>query len=234
MAEFFGVNHNCMDLDDVRRRLLRKYKKIFGDLSNLPDGPVAAKMAVALIYGQPTAPAMAKDLLPRLNYIHHRSADALEIFTIGYLERGAEDDPMPLFDDSAFVRAVEELERETDWRYSGETDLIFLASSLKITRDEHGDIMPEIALEFDHVVCLCLEKAIAQKTVSSGAGLIEDIVRASANGNKLHFVMELSGVLAARHAKTGFVKWLAGLVKIDADALRNYSSSMTADLRGKL
>lgn len=231
MTGFYDVSRGCMSLDDVRRRLVRAFERALGSLKELPEGRGLATMATVLIYGPPDAPMMKSDILPRLNYYHHRSSNAVEIFTIAYNERGGDNDPMPLFDDEGFANAIAELERATKWKYSGQTDMLFLASTLDMVRRPTGSILPSVRFVFEEVVCLCLERVVADKAISSGAGLIEEIIRASSHRSKGEFVSEVATALAAQNAKKGLINWVAGLLKLDAVALQNVGTVLANDLR---
>lgn len=206
MTAFYGVSRGCMGLEDVRRRLGTQFSRTLGNLKELHEGHRLAMMPTVLIYGPPNSPAMKNDVLPRLDYYHHRSSSAVEIFTIGYNERGNDDDPMPLFDDESFASAIREIEEKTSWRYSGQTDLLFLASELDIVRTPTGFVLPSVRFLFSEVVCLCLEKAVTDKAISSSAGLIEEIVRASSQKSKGEFISEVATALARRNAKKGLIK----------------------------
>lgn len=117
---------------------------------------------VGIIFGRPSVELFEKQISPNLAYWHHRSADHVDFFCIGF-GRGRG------FSPQAFTGAVRHFESETDWRYSGGTDLILLNARLPIGRGR-------VELEYDRTVVLRLEEAVRIGAVKNISVFFEQII----------------------------------------------------------
>ena len=85
----------------------------------------------AFAIGLESAEVIQKQIRPNLGYWHLRSGDHFDFFCIGFPTASK-------FNPHTFHSTVEYLERETDWSYSGGTDLIHSCQeNCKIMRALH-------------------------------------------------------------------------------------------------
>lgn len=239
MVEFYGVvrGGGSMDMSGLGQRLLDVYKKRLGELPRDKE-QILGNLPIVLIYGRPESPAMKSEIMPGLQYLHARSGELFEIALMGYEHRSQylgdleelENPAAALYEPQVFASAVRDLETKTTWSYSGQTDFIFVMSSLHMER-KYNSIMPEVKFDFSSSVSLCLEISIANKLIPSASWLLEEVTRATDPSERANPVSAVSSALAIRNAKAGFLKWIASLLKIDADALRNVGSSVAVDVR---
>lgn len=111
------------------------YPKICSELTNKVRWSENVKMA-GLLFARPTSILAASEIVPHLDYFHHRSANHVHFFCGGY---GAYWPPGKFKDQNAvilmngtdwffsaeqFNQLRSEIERKIAWRYSGATDLI--------------------------------------------------------------------------------------------------------------
>jgi hypothetical protein len=240
MNSFYDVTSGGMDLSSLKNRLTSVYKRRLGELPK-DEEKIIGSLPVALIYGRPECPAMKNEIIPALKYLNARSGNLFEIALMGYNHKGncGTDTDTPegwaevLYDAEHFSNSVKDLETSTTWKYSGQTDFVFVMSSLHMEMWNNQFIAPEVKLDFSLSVSLCLETAISNKLIPSASWLLEEVTRAADPGLPHGVVDAVSQALVARSAKAGFVKWIAGLLKIDTDSLRNVGSGIAIDVRRK-
>jgi hypothetical protein len=182
---------------------------------------------VGLIFGRPACKVFKDELLPDHNYYYLRSGANVELFYMGfaspdseYLTVGAFDEND--FSDQSFVSAVEDFEKRTTWKYSGQTDVILLNSFFSPKQ--------RVYLDFTNVFAIQLEEAIDSKLIRSGRALIEEIMRQSRNADSEDIVMKVSDVIFLRNARQSFLSWVTGLVKLKAEDLGNAYKSCVRDV----
>jgi hypothetical protein len=73
---------------------------------------------IGLIIGRPSEPLVQEQIIPNLSYWHHRSATFIDLFCVGFLSKE--------FDGGEFNRTIAMFEANTEWKYSGGTDLILV------------------------------------------------------------------------------------------------------------
>jgi hypothetical protein len=84
-----------------------------------------------ILLARPQCPVTQKEVLPHLDYWHYRSDDYTEFFCVGCTPLVPDGDrsPMPIthvggqtwyFSAEAFAGVVEEIERQTRWRYDSD------------------------------------------------------------------------------------------------------------------
>jgi hypothetical protein len=235
---FYGVTATALGLFGIRNKLDTVFKKRLGSLPT-HEGQRLASVPIAIIFARPDSPAFKADLFPSLEYYHHRSSKLIELFVIGYLPKSySQGDDISanewsdlLFDAEKFAESIGEIENETTWRYSGQTDIIVAMAHLNMRKYPNGALMAQSEIDFSQAVCLCVERAVADKLIPSGSAFLENVIRASRQSDVDDVVASLSRGLAIRGGKAGLIKWIAAWMKIDADALKNVCSSIAIDLR---
>ena len=93
---------------------------------------------IGILLCHPESPLGKTEILGHLPFFHVRSGDAIDFFCAGYgaywppehhtdqkvVARINDEDW--LFSNDAFLQVIEELERESKWKYSGETELLLI------------------------------------------------------------------------------------------------------------
>jgi hypothetical protein len=182
---------------------------------------------VALIFGRPACNVFKEELLPDRAYYDLRSGTNIELFYMGYADPGAKHVTGGEFDDNdfsdqSFESAVSDFEGLTKWEYSGETDVILLNSFFTPHR--------KVRLDFTNVFVVHLEKAIDSKLIRSGRTFIEEVMRQSRNCAGEDVVTSTSDGMILRNARSSFLSWVMGLVKLKAEDLGNAYQSCVRDI----
>lgn len=135
---------------------------------------------VAVLFCNPNTEFCKKEILESLSYLHHRSGTAINIFCCGYGAYWPKEkypDLVPvtkiegvdwLYSDKAFVSVVEEFEEKTNWKYSGENELLLL--------DVIPSSEPKI-LNINNAIVCNLEQMKKDNAFSSVRSLFEKLIR---------------------------------------------------------
>lgn len=135
---------------------------------------------VGLLFCMPNSKPGKDEVLPHLDYFHHRSASFVDFFCIGY-ERIAESDakeawPQPVavagnarwhFSASDFNLCRGQIEAETKWRFSGETDLLLAVAR----KPKHGQAF----LDYSCAIACNLEEMARDNAIQSIRSFFEKI-----------------------------------------------------------
>ena len=136
---------------------------------------------IGILLAHPNAPLAKSEIVDHLNHFHHRSGEAIDFFCVGY---GAywPDNHYPdqtkivkidgvdwLFSDKAFSQVIDELEKETKWQYSGETELLLISA----IKDEEGNT----SLDYGAAIVCNLEAMLKDKAFSSVRAFFEGVFR---------------------------------------------------------
>ncbi|MFY4822382.1 hypothetical protein ACOTVO_06425 [Aliarcobacter butzleri] len=131
---------------------------------------------VGILFCQPSIKFVKDEILPSLDYLHHRSGDNINFFCCGY---GAywppENENVVItidgvnwsFDNKSFISIIEEFEQSTKWKYSGETELLLL------------DIIPSTnnKLNIKNAIVCNLELMYKDKAFTSSRAFFENLIR---------------------------------------------------------
>lgn len=102
-----------------------------------------------------------EQILGNLDYYHLRSSSYLDFFMPGYDLRDGDNK----FDIEEYVQFIEYFERNSKWRYSGETELLLLQF--------HADT----GFDFSKCISIWIDKAVANGYVYSFSVLFEQLVQ---------------------------------------------------------
>ena len=139
---------------------------------------------VAVLFCNPNSQFCKDEILNSLNYFHKRSKHYIHIFCCGYgafatftqyndIQQVVNIDGTPWFySDTSMVDVVENFENKTEWRYSGENELLILDV---IPSDKSDDITINNA-----IVCN-LELMKKDNAFSSVRSLMEKLIRYAAS-----------------------------------------------------
>jgi hypothetical protein len=165
------------------------YETVCNDLANAFRQRYAGTDAVRLVgflFARPTSQLAKEQIVPNLDYFHHRSANHVDFFCAGYgmyweifrssvpdmevVVARVGDNPW-LFSAMLFDQFRQEIEQEAEgWTYGGGTELI-LANA-------HYDSSSESAtVDFRQAIVIDLDAAIQENAITNVDHLFEEIVR---------------------------------------------------------
>jgi len=101
---------------------------------------------VGLIIGRPSEPLVRDQIIPNLEYWHHRSAAYVDLFCFGFY-------PNKDFAARDFERALISLESNTRWTYGGGTELLLFNVNYSLEKwTVEPDFSTALALTLESVV----------------------------------------------------------------------------------
>jgi|688.fasta_scaffold41113_2 hypothetical protein len=156
---------------------------------------------VGLLFSSPTSKLAKDEILPNLEYFHHRSGDLADFLCVGYSSSQIEVSSSPLsqvvatvnsrnwhFSPADFNKSRAEVESHTRWRFSGETDLL-LVTAQPISMSE---TVPQYVLDFSSAIACNLEQMIRDGAIQSARGFFEKIFQLIETQQSSDSVMSLS------------------------------------------
>jgi hypothetical protein len=141
-------------------------------------GAVANVRMVGLLFA-PAEVRLARDeIVPSLEYFHHRSGNNIDFFCAGYSRYGytpgerpvSKDDPPWMFSLDAYHHFQEEIERLSGWRYSGEADLLLMNGF-------RGGDGRGASLDFGSAIVCDLDRMMKDGAIHSVRRFFEDVFR---------------------------------------------------------
>ena len=143
-----------------------------------PDAGSGNIRMVGLLFA-PAEVRLAKDeIIPSLDYFHHRSGNHIDFFCAGYSRYGftpgetpvTNDDPAWMFSRKLYDRFRRDVERRSRWRYSGEADLILLSG-------KRGSDDNTASLDFSSTIMCDLDRMLRDQAILSVRRFFEDVFR---------------------------------------------------------
>ena len=140
---------------------------------------------VGFLFARPSSRLAAEQIVPNLDYFHHRSADEVDFFCAGYgMYWEVFRDKVPdmqvvakvgdrdwLFSATMFNRFRQEVEREAKkWKYGGGVELV-------LANAHYEPNTSSAVIDFNSAVALDLDKGLADEAFVTVEHLFEDIVR---------------------------------------------------------
>lgn len=150
-------------------------------------------------------PQSSKEILDNSEYLHLRSNGYIDFFFPGYLIKEDIDtskDEWKIshsweFDTEEFVRAIKYIEGISRWRYSGDTEFLFLEYSSGRIRFQNS-----ISLNTDYL--------LKDNVIPSLPSLIEDIIRTAKSYNRVSdFSRELNCLEAKKSTMNAIKKYIS-------------------------
>jgi hypothetical protein len=166
-------------LDFIYHDLTDRY---FGEDASPSDDAIRP---IGILLARPDHTVAREEILPALDYFHHRSGEDITLYCAGYGRYWYEDgmvyndaqkvaelsDTSPwMFSPKAFSVFVSTLESRTTWTYSGNPELVLL--NIMVDREEE-----DVLFDFSRVLIIDLQDAKADGAISTLNGLMEDIFR---------------------------------------------------------
>lgn len=96
------------------------------------QGLTANSVLVGLLFARPSDDFAAKNIIPELDYFDTRSGESLDFFCVGYSKTQTPLSQAVIkvkgvqwwFDNDSFDKFRRQITRESNWKYSGETELL--------------------------------------------------------------------------------------------------------------
>ncbi|EHA1126418.1 TPA: hypothetical protein I7117_15060 [Vibrio vulnificus] len=151
---------------------------------------------VGILIAHPNTPLSKRQIVGKLDYYHHRSGDAVDFFCVGfgaYWPKGYYRDQQKVtkingadwyFSNKAFTNVIEQLEAESKWQYSGETELLLMMAK----KDPNGIT----SLDFDSSIVCNLDSMVLNNAISSVGNFFESIFRFARNNDSSGDVLRYS------------------------------------------
>lgn len=161
---------------------------------------------VGVLFARPESKLSSEEVLPHLPYLHHRSADELDIFCGGYGQYPFDRTHVEVaerwyFSIPAFDSLRREIEGRAKWRYSGGVDLI-------ITNGRYEGQSKKARLDFSSAIAMNLDKAKADGAIQTIEMFIEKVCQLAEKQKGDDPTWWLSDQLGLTIAKSG----LKGLI----------------------
>jgi hypothetical protein len=169
---------------------------------------------------------IAKDaILPNLEFWHYRSDYYTDFFCAGYVPTDLVSDARPVdvqidgldwgFSLGAFIEIVEDIEKQTGWRYNGDPCLLLANAYFDGTK---------ACLDFDRSIRINFREALEDKAISTPTELADSVFEFAkyVNEDVTDPVWELSDrfgrKLVKRGLKDAFLAWLPSWLSPSAKA----------------
>lgn len=181
------MNH-AFTLDDIKK-VTKNYKE-----------PLRA---VGILIARPNIEIVKKQIITDINYFYHRSGKFIDFFLPGYgaywyghypdEENVCKVDGVDWsYSDRMFCMFINELEKVSKWKYSGETELIILNTI-------NGK------LDFKNTLSIWLDKAIKDEAIYSIRSFLEDLIRISKSAED---AIDISSTVLLKSVGTSIINQL--------------------------
>jgi len=201
-------------------------------------GASDARQMVGLLFARPDSPLAREEIVPSLNYFHHRSGDKIDFFCVGYgwfsppnvapdqlkVHAGGPNKMGWGFSARRFDEFRRDIERKTSWRYSGGTEL--LLTNALLAHDSQ-----EVVLEWNSTIRCDLDRMKADGAIIGVHPLFEEVFRAADTASDDDPTWALSDAQGARVAGSGLKRLLLSLLpKSLGDDVRRAAHFAIADV----
>lgn len=151
---------------------------------------------IGILLSHPQSTISKNEIVGHLNYFHHRSGEAIDFFCVGYGADWPEnhypdrntitkiDGVEWLFSEKAFTNVVQDLETETKWQYSGETELLLISAR----KEENG----KTKMDYSSAIVCNLEIMQKDQAFTSVRSFFEGIFRFARRNSRCDETWDLS------------------------------------------
>lgn len=162
---------------------------------------------IGILFCRPDTPLAEEEIIKSLQYFHTRSGGNVDFYCVGYgayWQPSYFPDQRPVtkidgaqwfFSEQAFCQFLGEIERESAWEYSGETELILVDAK----ENEDGSV----ELKYESAIVCNLEKMFNDKAFTSVRNFFESLFRKArtlGSTNKSWAMSDKMGVDVATHS----------------------------------
>jgi hypothetical protein len=193
------------------------YKSMIHNIkSNLND--VHSRKTIGILLGDPNCVFVRDNIINRINYFHHKSNEGIDFYFPGY---GAYwygyygkqktactvDEVEWSFSEKMYCEFINELEIKSNWRYSGETELIII------------DYAKE-DLDFSNTMTFWLDKMVKDKIIYSPANFFTSIFNLFKEENTTYTASDKLALKSMGNKIVDIIK-----NKMPSDIIKLYDSS---------
>ena len=126
---------------------------------------------VGLLFSRPEFKFAKEHILAHWSHYHERSGNSFDFFCVGYRHQVWDSNGLPVtheFSTEAFNEIVAEIESNTNWKPSGENDLLLLDASYDAASNK-------ASLDFSNCIKLNLDELVRGKAIASVPAFFEQI-----------------------------------------------------------
>lgn len=155
-----------------------------------------------LVWANKKHPQSATAILENLEYNHLRSGKNIDFFFPGYVSSSKQQDKSSFdweFRTEDFVESIKTVEDISKWKYSGETEFLFLEY-------EKGNI------SFKNTISINIDRLLRNNIIESVPSFVEELIRVSEYSNKISdFSFNLNYLEAEYSAKKSIKEYLISM-----------------------
>lgn len=142
-----------------------------------------------LVWANKRYPQSATALLENLEYNHLRSGKYIDFFFPGYIDKSVSSDSSFNweFSPSDFVESIKRIESESKWRYSGNTEFLFLEY-------RSGKV------DYRHTISINIDQMLKYNIISSVPAFVEDIIRIAVSCTEVSEFADQLNLWEAKHS----------------------------------
>ncbi len=168
-----------------------------------------------LIFAHLDSPFAKAEIIPFIDYWHHRSDNVTDFFCAGFGSGGPSDSPRDKFpvaeirhdkwwySSQYFTEFVRDIEAETNWKHSGGTDII-------IATARYDQSTGTASLDFRSAIAIDLDEAKKDEAIKSTPHLMQSIFGFAQNINEdtTDPAWEYSDQMGLKITKSTLTDWL--------------------------
>jgi len=230
LGSFKGTLHNLFARDNPKKapkqELRMKCMRPGDSFTDTFDGDGAQSRLVGLLFINPRCELAKREIIPLLEQYHHSAGRFTHFFFPGYgtgwppgrprdqRSVGIEiDGSQWKFSPTAFEEFRRDVEAQTKWRFSGETDLI-------LTTATFAAATKTVELDFKEAITCSLEQLLRDEGAPSVPAFFQKIFRfAEENSNSSAYNLSDSHLIAT--SKASLVSWVLSSLKMEAYFKKN-------------
>lgn len=174
------------------------------------DGASDARQMVGFLFARPDLPLARDEIVPSLNYFHHRSGEKIDFFCVGYgwfsppnvapdqreVHVSGRNEMGWGFSARRFDEFRRDIEKETNWRYGGGTELLLTNAFLP-----HGS--QRVELEWNSVIRCDLDRMKTDGAIIGVNQLFEEVFRYADTASDADPTWAFSDAQGIRMARSG-------------------------------
>jgi hypothetical protein len=133
-----------------------------------------------ILFARPASKFAKEEILPHINFWHHRSDDYTDFFCPGYFSRDVYSDTEVVttvdgtpwyFSDHALTQFLKEFEKGTTWRYNGGCELVVTNVRYREEPINQLETRKKASLDLTSAIAIDLERAHEDKVFLSATNL---------------------------------------------------------------
>jgi hypothetical protein len=176
-------------------KLVNTYKGMLDELADAFENRYRRKDVniTGILFARPQTDFARKEILPHMDFWHHRSDNFTDFFCPGYFSQQFYDDAQTVltvggkpwfFSNHALTEFLKELERHTTWHYSGGCELLVTNARYKEEPINQIQTRMKASLDLSSAIAVDLEKAHHDKAFRDVTGLADAVFEFAKNLNE--------------------------------------------------